>query len=118
MRRRQFALELGDRSGFLALVRRLKPRRNSRSGTPGVARYEGGPGRGPVLAGLLDEDGRKLQKKFSVSVHGEERARELAFKIRRKAVKEHVRRLSQLRKQDAPILRTLKKRQSQRPNAS
>ncbi len=113
---RQFALTLGDRSEFLALLRRLKPRQNSRSGTPGVARYDGGPDRGPFWLAYWDEDGRKVQKKFSVSVHGEERARELAFKTRRKAVKEHVRRLAQLRKHDAPILRALTKEPRQQLN--
>ena len=110
---RQFALELGDRSEFLALQRRLRPRQNSRSGTPGVGRYEGGERQGPFWVAYWDEDGRKVQKKFSVSVHGEERARKLATKTRREAVKEHVRRLAQLRKLDAPILRALTKERRQ-----
>ncbi len=114
---RQLALALGDRSEFLALVRRLKPRQNSRSGMPGVGYYEGGPGRGPFWLAHWEEDGHKVQKKFSVSVHGEERARELAFKARQRAVKEHVRRLAQLRKNDAPILKTLMKGRPQRLNA-
>jgi hypothetical protein len=76
----QFALAWGDRSEVVALLRRLKPRQNSRSGTPGVARYEGKPGRGPYwLAYWTEDDGHSVQKRFSVSAHGEERARELAF---------------------------------------
>ena len=100
---RQFALGVGDRSEFLPLLRRLKPRKNSRSGIPGVSRYEG-QGRGPFWLAYWDENGRKIQRKFSVSVHGEERARALAIKTRSNAVKEHVKRLSHLRKHDAPIL--------------
>ncbi len=115
---RRFALELGDRSEFLALLRRLKPRQNSRSGTPGVARYDGGPDRGPFWLAYWDEDGHKVQKKFSVSVHGEERARALAIKTRRNAVKGHVKRLSQLRKHDAPILGALTKRRPQQLSGS
>jgi hypothetical protein len=105
---RQFALGVGDRSEFLPLLRRLKPRKNSRSGIPGVSRYEG-QGRGPFWLAYWDENGRKIQRKFSVSIHGEERARALAIKARRNAVKEHVKRLAQLRKHDAPILRALTK---------
>ncbi len=104
---RQFALELGDRSEALALLRRLLPRGNSRSGTPGVARYEGGAGRGPFWVAYWDENGHKVQKRFSVSIYGERRARELAFETRRRAVKEHVRRLEQLRKRDARILQAI-----------
>ena len=100
---RQFALGVGDRSEFLPLLRRLQPRKNSRSGIPGVSRYEG-QGRGPFWLAYWDENGRKIQRKFSVSVHGEERARALAIKARGSAVKEHVKRLSQLRKHDALIL--------------
>jgi hypothetical protein len=114
---RQLALALGDRSEFLALVRRLKPRQNSRSGIPGVGYYEGGPGRGPFWLAHWEEDGRKIQKKFSVSVYGEERARELAFKTRQRAVREYVKRLAQLRKHDAPILQALTKGRQQRLNA-
>ncbi len=106
---RRFALELGDRSEALALLRRLLPRQNSRSGTPGVARYDGGPGRGPFWVAYWDENGLKVQKKFSVSVYGEGRAQELAFEARRKGVKQHVRRLEQLRKRDARILQAFAK---------
>ena len=104
---RQVALELGDRSEALALERRLKPRQNSRSGTPGVARYEGGAGRGPFWLAYWDENGHKVQQKFSISMHGERRACELAFETRSRAVKEHVRRLEQLRKRDARILQAI-----------
>src|SRR5687768_10279318 len=60
---RQFALELGDRSEFLALQRRLKPRQNSRSGTPGVGRYEGSKRQSPFWVAYWDEGGRKVQRK-------------------------------------------------------
>ena len=113
----QFALELGDRSEFQALQSRLNPRKNSRSGTPGVAHYPRGSDRGPYWVAYWDEHGHKVQKKFSVSVYGEERARELAFKARRKAVKEHARRLTQLRKKDAPFVKSLTRKRSQRLNA-
>ena len=114
---RQLALEMGDRSEFRALQSRLKPRKNSRSGTPGVARYDGQADRGPYWMAYWDDGGHKVQKKFSVSVYGEERARELAFKTRQRAVKEHVRRLAQLRKHDAPILRALTKERPHQLNA-
>ena len=112
----QLALAWGDRSEVVALLRWLKPRQNSRSGTPGVARYEGKPGRGRFWLAYWDEDGRRVQKEFSISVHGEERARELAFKIRQRAMREHVRRLAQLRKHDAAILKGLTKGHPQRLN--
>src|SRR5215217_5674961 len=37
---RGFAAQLGRGDEFVALLRRLKPRKNSRLGPPGVARYE------------------------------------------------------------------------------
>jgi hypothetical protein len=103
-----FAAQLGEGSEFRNLLRRLMPRKNSRSGTPGVARYERAEGKRAYWLAYWDESGRKVNKKFSVSVYGEERARELAHKARQKATKEYRKRLAELRKQDARLLQGLK----------
>jgi hypothetical protein len=106
---RGFAAQLGRGDEFAALLRRLKPRKNSRFGEPGVARYERETSQSPFWVAYWDEDGRKLQKKFAVSLYGEARARELAHKVRQKAVKAYVKRLTELRRQDARLLRSIER---------
>jgi hypothetical protein len=86
--------ENGER---LALLRRFLPRKNSRSGIPGITRIEGGPGRGACwLAYWNDRTGRKVQKRFSVRLHGEDGARKLAAKARFKATERQSKRLMRL----------------------
>lgn len=80
----------------LSLMRRLYVRNNSRSGVPGVTRVERND-RGPNWVAYWDENGRKVQKKFAVSVYGEERAKEMAVKARRTGTKPYVRRLKELK---------------------
>ncbi|MFE1598677.1 AP2/ERF family transcription factor [Methylobacterium sp. ID0610] len=75
----------------LALMRRLRPRRNCRSGLPGVSRFVRKPsGTAFWVAYWDDAEGRKIQRKFSVSIHGEEEARRLAIEARLTAVREHI----------------------------
>lgn len=75
----------------LALMRRLRPRRNCRSGLPGVSRFIRKPsGTAFWVAYWDDAQGRKIQRKFSVSVHGEEEARRLAIDARLTAVRDHI----------------------------
>jgi hypothetical protein len=81
---------------ILALMRRLYVRTNSRTGIPGVARVERKSG-GPYWVAYWDEDGRKIQRKFSESLYGEEEAKEMAICARRLAVKPYVRRLTELK---------------------
>jgi hypothetical protein len=109
---RAFAAQLGKGSEFQALLRRLKPRRNSRSGTPGVARYQPAKDRGAYWFAYWDENGRKVCRRFAVSLYGEERASELAHRARQRAVKMYVKRLAELRRQDHRLLRSPKSGQS------
>jgi hypothetical protein len=71
------------------LHRRLVRRRNNRSGIPGVARYDGGAHRKPFWTAYWDdpEKGRR-SRKFSVALHGEHGARELAIEARREALRQ------------------------------
>jgi hypothetical protein len=87
-----------DGDELLALLRRLSPRKTSRFGLPGVTRLaRSPPDRGAFwVAYWNDVHGRKVQRKFSVSVHGEYLARELAIETRRNATKAHRKRLAEL----------------------
>ena len=104
---KRFVTQWGSRSEFHALLSRLKPRVNSRSAIPGVARYQGEPGRGPYWLAYWDENGRKVQKRFPVSVHGEDKARELALAMREKGVRTYAERLEEIRRRDAHVLPSL-----------
>ena len=95
----RFASERDQDGGeLLALLRRLSPRKNSRSGIPGVTRIaRSQPDRGAYwLAYWNDGDGRKVQKKFSVSIYGEDAARQLAINAREHATETHRERLAEL----------------------
>ena len=102
----RFASERDQDGGeLLALLRRLSPRKTSRFGMPGVARVvRHPPDRGTYwVAYWNDETGHKVQKKFSVSIHGEDMARELAIEARRNATKAHRKRLAELLGQPASL---------------
>lgn len=79
---------------YVALWRRFAPRRNSRSGMPGINRYEPTSHHNPFwLAYWTDPvTGRKTSRKFSVSAWGEEKALEMAIESRRTALDEMQRR--------------------------
>lgn len=87
-----------DGGELVLLLRRLSPRKDSRSGIPGVARFvRHPPDRGAYWeAYWSDAPGHKASKKFSVSVHGEDQARELAIKARRNATKVYRKRLAEV----------------------
>lgn len=84
------------RDSFLALDKpvdyqiwlRTRLRKNNKSGVPGVGRYEvvDNPNTGNVrtfwLASWIDEHGTNRTRKFSVAVHGEEEAKQLAIEER------------------------------------
>jgi hypothetical protein len=101
----QVTSQLGDRTEIGSLLLRLRPRKNNRSGIPGVARYQGGSARGPFWLAYWEENGRRVQKKFSVAVYGEQRAEELATAAREEAVQAHVQRLETLRMETAQVIR-------------
>jgi hypothetical protein len=95
----RFASEREQDGGeLLALLRRLSPRKTSRFGFPGVARLvRHPPDRGTYwVAYWNDATGHKVQKKFSVSIYGEDMARELAIEARQNATKAHRKRLAEL----------------------
>jgi hypothetical protein len=71
-----------------ALRNRFAVRKNSRSGIPGVSRYEGDAKRGPYWSAYWADPktGRRLSKRFSVGEHGESAALALAVRTREKAV--------------------------------
>ena len=78
-------------SEFLALKRRLWRRQSWSDSCPGVTRLDESPRRGACwLAYWNDDNGRTVQRKFSVGVHGETGAMQMAFETRRKAVAGHV----------------------------
>lgn len=71
-----------------ALHRRFVVRANSRSGLPGVARYDGSKSHGPFwLAYWDDHSGRRVTRRFSIGRYGEEEACRLARETREKAVR-------------------------------
>ena len=73
---------------LLALRRRFEVRRNSRSGIPGVSRYEGDGRHGPFwLAYWDDQHGRRASRRFSIQRLGEEKALALAVKARERGVR-------------------------------
>ncbi|MBT9445621.1 MAG: AP2 domain-containing protein [Hyphomonadaceae bacterium] len=70
-----------------AAHRRLVVRRNTRSGIPGVARYDHETARHPFWIAYWDEPGGgRRSAKFSTKVHGEHGARDLAIEARRTAL--------------------------------
>lgn len=81
-----------------SLMRRLEPRSNTRFDIPGITRVKIADGRYFWLA-YWDENGRKVQKKFSIQLYGEDAAKELAIKARKKGVARYVKRFNQLKRQ-------------------
>jgi hypothetical protein len=84
-------LALRDRAvhdELLALRRRLEVRKTSRSGIPGVARYEGDATHGPHwLAHWIDtKTQRRRSKRYYVTEHGEDASRSLAVGAREEAI--------------------------------
>jgi hypothetical protein len=71
-----------------ALRNRFVVRKNSRSGIPGVSRYEGSKNRGPYwFAYWADpKTGRRRSRRFSIAEHGEGGALSMAVQTREKAV--------------------------------
>lgn len=83
---------------LLVLRRRLKVRKNCKSGHPGVGRFEGDKTHAPNWAAswVDSSSGRRLSKRFYVAAHGEEAARELAIEARHEATQIDQARLEQL----------------------
>lgn len=89
---------------LLALHRRLAPRSTSRSGLPGVSRYERTAGRGAHWLAYYDDpiSGRRKSKRFPISMHGEQVARQLAMEWRAIAVAAQLDRYLRLRRDLCP----------------
>lgn len=98
-----FALaHLGEHVEIRSLRTRLLPRRNTPHGVPGVARYVRPGGNSAFWTAYWTENGVKQQKKFSVTQHGEDEARELAFATRAEKTADNVERLGTLMQIHAP----------------
>ena len=83
---------------LLALRRRLEVRKTSRSGIPGVARYEGDATHGPHwLAHWIDAVTQKRRsKRYYVAEHGEDASRCLAIEAREEAIERDKKRFAEL----------------------
>jgi hypothetical protein len=81
-----------------ALRSRFLVRKNSRSGIPGVSRYDGSERRGPYwLAYWADpKTGRRVSRRFPIGEHGESKALDLAVKTRDKAMEPSRQRYSEI----------------------
>jgi hypothetical protein len=98
-----FALEhLGEHTEIRSLRTRLMPRKNTPHGVPGVARYVRPGGTSAFWTAYWTQDGVRHQKKFSVALHGEQDARELAFSMRAEMTADGVERLAELLEIHAP----------------
>lgn len=82
---------------LLALRRRFEVRKNSRSGLPGVSRYEGDGTHGPFwLAYWDDQQGRRVSRRFSIQRLGEAKALASAVKVREGGVRPFRKRYEQV----------------------
>jgi hypothetical protein len=98
-----FALaDIKEHEELRNLNRRLEPRQNSQIGVPGVGRYARKKG-GPFWAASVSRDGKKHMRKFSVEIHGEDLARQLAIECREQMVVEERKRQSDLVQKYAPL---------------
>ncbi len=98
-----FALaHLGEHTEIRSLRTRLMPRKNTPHGVPGVARYVRPGGTSAFWTAYWTRDGVRQQKKFSVALHGEHDARELAFSMRAEMTADSAERLAELLEIYAP----------------
>lgn len=82
---------------ILQLMRRLYPRANTKFSIPGVTRVARSDRSPYWVAYWDDKNGRKIQKKFLVTVYGEAKARKLAESARLLAVNPYMVRLNKLK---------------------
>ena len=82
---------------YLALRRRFRPRTNTRSGIPGVARFSHRT-RGDFWSAYFDDPrtGTRKMKRFSIAQFGEDAARELAIEFRTEQLEPYLKRLREL----------------------
>lgn len=69
------------------LWHRMIVRRNNTSGIPGVGRYKRATGTEKWIAYWNDENGVWKSRSFSVNIHGERRAKQLAISARQRQLK-------------------------------
>lgn len=74
---------------LLNLQRRLVPRSNTKHGMPGITRLDAKPDRPACwIAYWNNVKGIKVQRKFSIKVYGERKARALAVETRLNGIKQ------------------------------
>jgi hypothetical protein len=94
--------DLEEHQEIRSLRSKLIPRRNTPHGIPGVGRYIRRGGTSAFWIAYWTQDGVRHQKKYSISLHGEHEARELAFATRADQTSGNLERLTSLLKIHAP----------------
>ena len=94
--------DLEEHQEIRSLRSKLIPRRNTPHGIPGVGRYIRPGGTSAFWIAYWTQDGVRHQKKYSISLHGEREARELAFATRADQTSGNLERLTRLLKIHVP----------------
>ena len=94
--------DLEEHREMRSLRRMLIPRKNTPHGIPGVARYARPGGTSAFWIAYWTRDGVRHQKKYSILLHGESEARDLAFATRADMTAGYLERLSELLEVHAP----------------
>lgn len=84
-----------EQSELKKLNQLLEPRRDSQIGVPGVGRYVKKRGNA-FWAASATRNGKKCMRTFSVTVHGEDGARQLALESRKQMVMKEIERRAEL----------------------
>ena len=93
----------------LALGRRLHVRRTTRFGTPGVTLITSKPPGPEWVAYWIDDDGRRAQRRFSISRLGADAAMRLALEARSRFTARDAERLAKIMSEVAELLETAAK---------
>jgi hypothetical protein len=90
----------------LALGRRLHVRTTTRFGTPGVTLVTRTAAEPHWVAYWIDDDGRRVQRRFSISRHGPGAAMQLALQARSRFAARDAQRLARIMSEVAELLET------------
>ncbi len=104
--------DLAEHREVRSLRSMLVPRKNTPHGIPGVARYARPGGTSAFWIAYWTRDGVRHQKKYSILLHGESEARDLAFATRADMTAGNLERLAELLKVHAPGRSAAAKRRS------